>query len=87
MILTLAGDVSKRLHYNNEAIKFWNQAFEIDPEIIDTRYSLVSLHTEQGNNEETIKILEQIILWNNERRFDIENKWIIKEIKKLKGNI
>jgi hypothetical protein len=55
--------------------------------MIDTRYSLVSLHTEQGNNEEAIKILEQIILWNNERRFDIENKWIIKEIKKLKGNI
>ena len=85
MILTFAGDVSNRLHFYDEAIKFWNQAFEIDPEMIDTRYSLASLYIKQGQNEEAIKVLEQIILWNNEKGYDIENKWIIKEVKKLKG--
>ncbi|MDD3123792.1 MAG: helix-turn-helix domain-containing protein [Candidatus Izemoplasmatales bacterium] len=84
IILTSAGDVAQRLNFYDKAIKYWNLAFEINPELIDTRYSLVSLLSEQGKNEEAIKELEEIILWNNDRGFEIENKWVMKEIAKLK---
>ena len=86
LILQFMGDISKRLGKFDDAIGYWNKAFKIDPEMIDAKYSLVFLLTEQGKYEEAIKVWEEIIEWLNVRGYKDFN-WQKSEIKKLRDNL
>ncbi|PNT92086.1 tetratricopeptide repeat protein [Clostridium thermosuccinogenes] len=87
ILLTIAGYTYKNLGIYNKAIECWDKAFEIDPEMIDTRYSLVDYLKEQGQYEKARNVLNQIIEWNTQKGFEIENKWAIAELNKLMENI
>lgn len=83
ILLVYAGDNCKQLGKFDKAVEYWNKAFKIDPEIMDTRYSLAFFLIEQGKKDEAIAILEQIIDWNNQKGFSIENKWVKSKLNKL----
>lgn len=87
ILLTYAGDTYKKLGMYNKAVECWDKAFEIDPEMIDTRYSMADYLIEQGQNKEARKVLNQIIEWNTQRGYEIENKWAINELNKLESNL
>lgn len=83
-ILVYAGDTCKFLEKFDEAVTYWDKAFDINPEMIDTRFSMVFYLMEQGKNEEAENVWEQIIKWNEQRGFEIENKWVKRELNKLR---
>lgn len=46
---------------------------------------MASYFTEQGENEKAKNVLNQILEWNNQRGFEIENKWVKAEISKIES--
>ena len=86
ILLNYAGDTYKRLGKYDEAIECWDKAFEISPEMIDTRYSMVDYLIEQGQIEKAKIVLNQIIEWNAQRGYEVENKWAIDKLNKLEKN-
>ncbi len=84
-ILVYAGDTCKILGKFDEAVEYWDRAFDINPEMIDTRFSTVFYLMEQGQNKEAENVWEQIIKWNEQRGFEIENKWVKRELNKLRN--
>lgn len=83
ILLVYAGDTYKHLSEFDKAIECWNKAFEIDPEMIDTRYSLAFHLMEIGQYERAKEVFIQIIEWNNQRGFYIENRCVNAELNKL----
>lgn len=83
ILLVYAGDTCKNLGKYNNAIEYWDKAFTIDPEMIDTRYSLAFYYIEQSEKDKATETLNQIFDWNNKRGFTIENKWVKSELDKL----
>lgn len=87
-LLIYAGDIAEKLGMYDKAVEYWNKSYEINPEQLDTRYSLAFLLTKQGKYEEAIKVWEHIIDWLSGRGFDDSaNNWPRSEIKKLKEKL
>ncbi|KWX79762.1 hypothetical protein AMQ84_05700 [Paenibacillus riograndensis] len=82
-----AGDTYKHLSQFDKASEHWNKAFEIDPEMIDARYSLAFHLMEIGQYEKAKEAFVQIKEWNTQRGFDIENRWVNIELNKLEAKI
>ncbi len=82
-----AGEAYKHLGQFDKALEHWNKAFEIDPEMIDTRYSLAFHFIETGHYEEAKEAFIQIKEWNNQRGFYLQNRWINAELSKLETKI
>ena len=83
ILLNYAGDTYKKLGKFDEAIECWDKAFKINPEMIDTRYSMADYLIEQGEIDKAKIVLKQIIEWNAQRGYEIENKWVIAKLNKL----
>ncbi|OBR66900.1 hypothetical protein A7K91_16860 [Paenibacillus oryzae] len=82
-----AGEAYKHLGQFDKALMHWNNAFQIDPEMIDALYSLAFHFIETAQYEEAKETLIQIKEWNNERGYIIENRWINAELSKLETKI
>lgn len=76
ILLVYAGDTCKNLSLFEKAIEYWDRAFFIDPEMIDTQYSLADYLMEQGEKSKAIAVFQQIKAWNEKRGYIIENKWV-----------
>lgn len=85
MLLLFAGDACKGLGLFDRAAACWEKSFELDPEMVDTRYSLAESLTQRGRTEEAMAAWEQIVAWNEKRGFDLENKRPKAELRKLRG--
>lgn len=85
LLLVYAGNSYKRLGQSDQAVQCWNKAFAIDPDMIDTRYSIAFYYMESKQYDKAREVLLQIIEWNRQRGFDLENKWINNELKKLEA--
>jgi len=83
MLLTLAGDVCKSLKEFDKAITYWEKAYEVDPEMIDARYSIALYFIKQGYYDKAKEVLLEILRWNEKRGYEIENKWVRTELNKL----
>ncbi len=83
MLLVYAGDTCKGLGRFDQAREYWDHSFSIDPEMIDTRYSLAMYLTEQGRSEEAHTVWQQIIDWNERRGFLIESRWARVQLSQL----
>jgi transcriptional regulator with XRE-family HTH domain len=84
ILLANAGDICKALKKYDKAVMYWNKAFAIDPDMIDTRYSTAFYLKEQGYIEDAERVFLQIFQWNEQHGFDIENKWIKEELYKIR---
>jgi transcriptional regulator with XRE-family HTH domain len=87
ILLVYAGDTYKHLSEFDKAIECWNKAFEIDPEMIDTQYSLAFYLMEIGEYIKAKEVFTQIKEWNYQRGFYIENRWINAELNKLEAKV
>ena len=83
-MLTYARDTYKDLSDYDNAKKCWDRAYQLDKELIDTQYSLACYYIESHLPEQAEKVLNEIISWNHERGFEIENQWAEDELKNLK---
>lgn len=83
LLLIYAGDTYKQLNERDKAIECWNKAFEINPETIDSRFSMAFYLMDLGEYEQAKEVLIQIIEWNDKRGYHIENKWVKAELSKL----
>lgn len=79
-----AGDTYKNLQDYNHAKQCWIRAYQLDQEAIDSQYSLACYYIENHLFEQAEEVLNEIISWNNERGYEIENKWAENELRKLK---
>jgi transcriptional regulator with XRE-family HTH domain len=87
MLLVFSGDTCEMLGKHDEAIACWEKSYAMDPEMVDTRYSIIESLLKQNRKEEAEKILEQIIEWNARHGYDIENRGVKSELNKLlRGN-
>lgn len=84
ILLTYAGDTYKQLLDYDNAKKCWERAYQLDKDLIDTQYSLACYYIENNLPEQAEEALNEIIAWNNERGYEIENRWAESELKKLK---
>lgn len=87
ILLVYAGDTYKHLNEFDKALECWNKAFEIDPEMIDTRYSLAFYLMEVSQYINAKEVFIQIKEWNNQRGFYIENRWVNAELNKLEEKV
>lgn len=83
MLLVYAGDICKGLGRFGQAREYWDRSFAIDPEMIDTRYSLAKFLAEQGSTEEAALVWQQIIEWNEQRGYIIESRWARGQLNQL----
>ena len=84
ILLTYAGDTYKQLLDYDNAKKCWERAYQLDKNLIDSQYSLACYYIENRLPEQAEKALNEIIAWNNERGYEIENRWAESELKKIK---
>lgn len=84
VLLIYAGDTYKNLQDYNHAKQCWIRAYQLDQEAIDSQYSLACYYIENHLFEQAEEVLNEIISWNNERGYEIENKWAENELRKLK---
>ena len=83
ILLTYAGDIYRQLFDYDNAKKCWERAYQLDRDLIDTQYSLACYYLESHLFEQAEKALNEIIAWNKERGYEIENRWAESELKKL----
>ena len=86
LLLIYAGDTYKNLQDYNHAKYCWIRAYQLDKEAIDSQYSLACYYIENNLFKQAEQVLNEIISWNNERGYEIENKWPENELRKLKQN-
>ena len=84
VLLVIAGDTCKQMGKYHKAVANWNRAFDIDPELIDTRYSLAMYLMEEGRYEEAEKVWRQIIEWHEQRGYNVETKYAKAELAKVR---
>lgn len=84
VLLVIAGDICKQLGKYDKAITYWERSYELDPEMIDTRYSLAMHLTEAGQYEEAEKVWTHIIDWHVARGFHVETKFAKAELAKVR---
>lgn len=80
-LLTLFGDACIGVHKNDEAIKALEKAFELEPTIIDTQYSLYNIY-KNTNIDKAKEALNYIKKYNDDNNLEFENKWVSKELSK-----
>jgi len=83
LLLCYAGDAYKRMGRGECAADCWNRAWQLDPELIDARYSLAFDLAERGETEKAGEVFREIMEWNRQRGFYLENRWIHAELRKL----
>ena len=83
ILLAYAGDTYKQLLDYDNAKKCWERAWQLDKDLIDVQYSLACYYIENNLFEQAEKTLNKIIAWNNERGYEIENRWAEIELKKI----
>jgi transcriptional regulator with XRE-family HTH domain len=84
LLLVFAGDICKRLGKIDKAITYWNRAYAIDPEMIDTRYSLAMYLTETEQYRKAEEVWLHIIGWHEQRGYMIETKFAKTELMKVR---
>jgi transcriptional regulator with XRE-family HTH domain len=84
VLLVFAGDICKRLGKPEKAITYWNKAYAIDPEMIDTRYSLAMYLTETEQYWKAAEVWMHIIGWHEQRGFMVETKFAKAELAKVR---
>ena len=84
VLLIYAEDTYKNLQDYNHAKHCWLRAYQLDKEAIDSQYSLACYYIENHLFEQAEEVLNEIISWNNERGYEMENKWAENELRKLK---
>lgn len=83
LLLTYAGDIMKNLGDIESAKDYWERAYVADNDMIDAKYSLASYYIGQNIPDKAENELRDIIAWNNERGFEVENVWAERELSKI----
>ncbi len=61
----------------------WQRVFELDPERISVRYSRAFLLERLGRLTEAAAEWEAIIAWLQERNYEIQAQWPVRELARL----
>ncbi len=86
--LTCAGDICRKLMRYDEAIRFWDRAYEADCSSISCWFSKAEAYAEIGEGEKAIRQYEQILAWLEEKGYDmrLEGAYPMKRIEELRRN-
>lgn len=81
------GDLCRSVKRYEEAFTHWRRALEMEPEWLDSAYSMAFCHEELEQWEDARKVWEGIADHLTERGFDVEANWPKEQAKKCREKI
>lgn len=80
-----AGDACSGLRRYEEAFRYWNRAFELEPEFADPLYSMAEAYHAQGMYQEEAAAWERVIDWLLQRGYTLETGFPKERLKKARA--
>lgn len=82
-VVAYAGDIYYLLKEYEKANKCWEMVLMLNSERIDTRYALAEYYEKMCQWDEAMDLYKDILKWNEDKGYIIENHEVTKRIDKL----